>query len=211
MYLGHNYQFLAFSAAMEGRKAETLEATRQSRATIPDEMLLAMPGFDWIIGDVYSAKVRFGMWDEMLAEAPPNPKLPGLSGAYLYGKPSLLPRRKVDDARATVAQLDKLATDTPADYGAGFNSARDMFAIGSLIAGRTSRAPKTRPTTNWLCFEMRSPKRIRPPTTSRQTGSSRCVICSARSCSRWAKRRTRRAYIAKISSGIRIMAGRCLA
>ena len=135
MYTGHNYQFLAFSAAMEGRKAETLEATRQSRATIPDAMLLAMPGVDWIIGDVYFAKVRFGLWDEMLAESPPNTKLPGLSGAYLYGKAvALAATGKLDDARATIAQLDQLATDTPADYGAGFNSARSMFAIASQVA-----------------------------------------------------------------------------
>lgn len=37
MYTGHNYQFLAFSTAMEGRKAETLEACanrgRPSRTT----------------------------------------------------------------------------------------------------------------------------------------------------------------------------------
>ena len=32
MYIGHNYQFLAYSAAMEGRKAETLDAVRKLRA-----------------------------------------------------------------------------------------------------------------------------------------------------------------------------------
>ncbi|MGH3533586.1 MAG: hypothetical protein ACRDQG_02595, partial [Pseudonocardiaceae bacterium] len=55
MYTGHNYQFLAFSAAMEGRKAETLEAVRKAREIIPDEMLLAMPGFDWLISERYTA------------------------------------------------------------------------------------------------------------------------------------------------------------
>ncbi len=35
MYTAHNYQFLAFSAAMEGRQAETIEAARQSRAWFP--------------------------------------------------------------------------------------------------------------------------------------------------------------------------------
>ncbi|HZP11398.1 MAG TPA: hypothetical protein VFB36_03125 [Nevskiaceae bacterium] len=146
MYTGHNYQFLAFSAAMEGRKAETLEATRQSRATIPDQMLLSMPGFDWIIGDLYFAKVRFALWDEMLAEPAPNTRLPGLTGAYLYGKAvALAATGKLDDARATIAQLDKLATDTPADYGAGFNSARDMFAIASQVAKARVAAAENKP------------------------------------------------------------------
>jgi tetratricopeptide (TPR) repeat protein len=135
MYTGHNYQFLAFSAAMEGRKAETLEAVRKARETIPDGMLLAMPGFDWLISERYSAMVRFGLWDEMLAEAAPNPRLPGLTGGYLFGRAvALTAKGKVDDAKATVAQLEDLSTNTPADYGAGNNTARDMFAIGVLVA-----------------------------------------------------------------------------
>lgn len=44
MYTAHNYQFLAFSAAMESRRAETIEAARQSRALVSDDMLLTMPG-----------------------------------------------------------------------------------------------------------------------------------------------------------------------
>jgi len=32
MYVAHNYQFLAYSTAMEGRRAETLEAMKQMRA-----------------------------------------------------------------------------------------------------------------------------------------------------------------------------------
>jgi tetratricopeptide (TPR) repeat protein len=135
MYLAHNYQFLASSAAMEGRKAETVDAAKRQRATMPDEALIAMPGFDWVFGMQYAADVRFGLWDEMLAEPAPNPKLPGMTGAYLYGRAvALAAKGKVEEARDVVAKLDKLAADTPADYGAGFNSARDMFAIASLVA-----------------------------------------------------------------------------
>ncbi len=44
MYTAHNYQFLAYSAAMAGRRAETLAATDSSRKLVSDDMLLAMPG-----------------------------------------------------------------------------------------------------------------------------------------------------------------------
>ena len=37
------------------------------------------------------------------------------------------------EAKATLAQLEKLSADTPADYAAGFNTARDMFAIAALV------------------------------------------------------------------------------
>ena len=75
MYLIHNYQFLAYSAAMEGRGAETVKALRDARAAVPDSMLLAMPGLDWSIGYLYDGMARFGRWDELLAEPAPNPKL----------------------------------------------------------------------------------------------------------------------------------------
>ena len=39
MYLGHNYGFLAYSASMEGRRAESLDAARESAKALP-------PGID---------------------------------------------------------------------------------------------------------------------------------------------------------------------
>lgn len=79
--------------------------------------------------------IRFDMWDEMLAEPAPNPRLPGLTGGYLYGRAvALAAKGRVDDAKSTVIQLEKLSINTPADYGAGYNTARDMFAIDALVA-----------------------------------------------------------------------------
>jgi tetratricopeptide (TPR) repeat protein len=135
MYTAHNYQFLAFSTAMDGRKAETLEAVRKARETVSDDMLLSMPGWDWYLTNRYAALVRFGMWDDMVAEPAPNPKLPALTGGYLFGKAvALTAKGRVDEARTAVARLEQLSTTTPADYGAGLNTARDMFAIGTLVA-----------------------------------------------------------------------------
>jgi tetratricopeptide (TPR) repeat protein len=134
MYTGHNYQFLAYSAAMEGRKAETLEAVRNSRETIPDEMLLAMPGFDWPLAEEYAAMVRFGLWEDMIAKPAPNPKLPTLTGGYLYGKGmALASKGRMDEAKAALAQLQRLAASLPADARAGFNSAKDVFAVATAI------------------------------------------------------------------------------
>ncbi|MDI3259510.1 MAG: hypothetical protein QJR02_07420 [Sinobacteraceae bacterium] len=135
MYTAHNEQFLAFSAAMEGRRAETLAAAQKARALIPDDMLLAMPGSDWLLGLGYAAKLRFGLWDEMNAEPAPNPKLPGLTGVWLYARAvALAAEGRIDEARAATAQLEKLAADTPADAGAGQNTLRDMLAIALFVA-----------------------------------------------------------------------------
>ena len=62
MYLAHNYSFLAYSAAMEGRKAESLEAVQQVVQTVPLDMLLTMGDSGWNLSQQYAALVRFGLW-----------------------------------------------------------------------------------------------------------------------------------------------------
>ena len=110
MYTAHNYQFLAFSAAMQGRKAETVDAARKSRAVASDDVLLEMPGLDWAVGELYTGMVRFGLWDEILVEPAPNPKLRGLSAAYLFSRTmALAARGSVSDAAAELAGLQKLS------------------------------------------------------------------------------------------------------
>jgi tetratricopeptide (TPR) repeat protein len=47
VYTAHNYQFLAFSAAMEGRREEALEAARSARRFVTDDLIATMPGMDW--------------------------------------------------------------------------------------------------------------------------------------------------------------------
>jgi tetratricopeptide (TPR) repeat protein len=135
MYTAHNYQFLAFAAAMEGRKAETLEAARKSRAVISDSLLLAMPGIDWYVAELYTGMVRFGMWDEILAEPAPNPRLTGLTGGYLYAQATALAAKgRLEDAKTQLAELEKLAAAAAPDDSAGLSSARDVFAVAVLNA-----------------------------------------------------------------------------
>jgi tetratricopeptide (TPR) repeat protein len=130
MYTAHNYQFLAFSAAMEGRQAETIEAARQSRALVSDDMLLTMPGADWYVAELYAAMVRFGMWHEILAEPVPNPKLVGLTGAYLYATAAALAAKgRADDAKAQIAELEKVSA---LDGDAGLNRVQDVLAVAVL-------------------------------------------------------------------------------
>lgn len=135
MYTAHNYQFLAFSAAMEGRRAETMAAVRAARAAVTDEMLAGMPGIDWSVAYLYDAMVRFGLWDEMLAEPAPSAKLQGLTVGYLSGRAiALAARGRVAEARAVAADMDKAVAATPADALAGMNSARDVYRVAALKA-----------------------------------------------------------------------------
>jgi tetratricopeptide (TPR) repeat protein len=135
MYVAHNFQFLGYSAAMEGRKSETLEAMKQMRAAFPEDAMLAMPGIDWSGAEPYLAMVRFGLWDEILAEPRPNPALKALTGGYLFTRATALAARgRTREARQSLAELDQLRASLPADAMAGFNSAADVLALATLLA-----------------------------------------------------------------------------
>lgn len=135
MYLIHNYQFLAYSAAMEGRRAETVKALRDARAAVPDAMLLAMPGLDWSIGYLYDGMARFGLWDEIIAEPAPNPKLAGLTFAWLQARATALAAKgRVAEAKALLPELDRAIAAVPADAAQGQNAARPLYEIGALKA-----------------------------------------------------------------------------
>jgi tetratricopeptide (TPR) repeat protein len=135
MYVSHNYQFLAYSAAAEGREAETLDAVRRSRASVSDAQLQEMPGTDWYVAELYTAPVRFGRWDMLLVEAPPAPGSASLTGAYLYATSvALAATHRLVEAHAKLAQLDTLITGLPVDMPAGQNTLRDVLAVARRVA-----------------------------------------------------------------------------
>jgi tetratricopeptide (TPR) repeat protein len=135
MYLIHNYQFLAYSAAMEGRGSETVKALRAARAAVPDSMLLAMPGLDWSIGYLYQGMARFGRWDELLAEPAPNPKLAGLTISWLQARATALAAKgRIAEAKALLPALERAIAAAPADATQGQNLARPLYEIGLLKA-----------------------------------------------------------------------------
>jgi tetratricopeptide (TPR) repeat protein len=144
MYTAHNYQFLAYSTAMEGRKAETLAAADSSRTAVSDEMLLDMPGTDWYVTESYAARLRFGLWEEMLSLPAPDQRLAGLTGGFLYGRAvAFAAIGRIDEARATLVELRQLATVTPADAAAGQNTVRDVLSIAiPVVEARIAAAER---------------------------------------------------------------------
>jgi tetratricopeptide (TPR) repeat protein len=135
MYSAHNLQFLAAAASMEGRSAETIKALRDVRKVFTDEMAAGMPGMDWSIGYLYEALVRFGRWDEMLAEPQPDARLLDLTVNWLSARTiALAATGRRDEARAELAKLKAKIAAAPADALAGMNMAAPLFRIAELRA-----------------------------------------------------------------------------
>jgi len=99
-------------AAMQGRKSDTLAAVEQLTQSLPVARLLATGGTGWELTPQYSALVRFGLWDELIALLPPDRRAPGLVAGYLYGRGvALAARGRLAEARATLAELEVLRGD----------------------------------------------------------------------------------------------------
>jgi tetratricopeptide (TPR) repeat protein len=142
MYSSHNYQFLAYSAAMAGRRAETIDAVDRSRDSVNDAMLLQMQGVDWYVAQSYLARVRFGMWSELLAMPAPDSRILGLRGGYLFGRVmALAATGKPKEAREVFSEFDAFAKTVPADAVAGQNLLKDVLAVAApVMAARIAAA-----------------------------------------------------------------------
>jgi tetratricopeptide (TPR) repeat protein len=135
MYLIHNFQFLGSAAGMEGRRAEAITALKEARAHIPDDLLFGMPGLDWSASFVYDGYVKFGMWDEMLAEPAPSPRLPGATISYLQSRASALAAKgRTDEAKAELAKSAQAISAVPEEATQGNNQAKPLYDVGQLKA-----------------------------------------------------------------------------
>jgi tetratricopeptide (TPR) repeat protein len=133
MYVGHNWGFLSYSAAMEGRSAESLAAAREAARALPPEMLTAMPGMDFFAAEPLLAMVRFGRWEELRREPRPPAAYMVQTALWLHARGMAdASTDHLDEATQDLAELRTLQASLPADLQAGNNSARDIANVGTL-------------------------------------------------------------------------------
>ncbi|MBA3546315.1 MAG: hypothetical protein H0T76_07530, partial [Nannocystis sp.] len=137
-YLGHNYGSLAYSAAMEGRRAESLAAARASAKALPPNMLEMMPGRDFFAAGPLLAMVRFGEHEALLAEPRPDPRYQVLTGLWMHARGmALAAMDRLDEAADLQVQLVQLAESLGPWVPAGNNRGRDVLKVAArVLAGR---------------------------------------------------------------------------
>lgn len=88
-YYPHNIHFMAWSAMVQGRPDAALEAARKIVEKIPTE-LVANKNI-WALYETFLSQptfvmVRFGMWEDMLAEPKPDIESQFITGIWHYGR-----------------------------------------------------------------------------------------------------------------------------
>jgi len=114
-YVPHNHHFLWFAASMGGASAVARDAALQTAARVNLPELMRQPGFAglqhyWMTP--WFDRVRFGRWDEIVAEANPAPDLPYVTAIWHYAQAmAALRQQRTEDAAKHYAALSTLADD----------------------------------------------------------------------------------------------------
>jgi hypothetical protein len=136
MYVGHNFGFLAYSASMQGRAAESIEASRKAAATLA-KLACAMPsmfGMDFFLAEPLLVLVRFGRWDELLAEPKPDPEYPSLTALWHHAHGMALAHTgATEEAKADLEAIRAIAASVPEGLMAGLNSGRAVLEVAAAV------------------------------------------------------------------------------
>jgi tetratricopeptide (TPR) repeat protein len=137
MYVAHNHQFLMASCWMMGRREEALREARATLDVVPVDMLRQMPGFDLVLGYPAWTHLRFGRWDEVLAEPPPPPDFAYAAGAWRAARGlALLALGRPDEAAAERDSLLEIRKIVPAGTVEGLNDAHVLLDIANgMLSG----------------------------------------------------------------------------
>ena len=139
-YYPHNLHFLTWSAMFQGRSQAALVAARQVEEKIPAES----KDNTWGLYETFRSQpmfvmVRFGHWDDMLAEPQPVRDALFTNGVWHYGRGlAYVNQSKLLEAQNELDQLKRLRKtieDGQSDY-IGFGAAGGLLTIaGEILTG----------------------------------------------------------------------------
>jgi tetratricopeptide (TPR) repeat protein len=137
-YGSHNYHFLSFAAQMAGNRALALTTAHELESRVDPEMMRA-PGLGALqhyLVTPLRVMVRFGMWNEILAEPAPPVDLAYPIGTWRYARGMALARTdRPDEASAELAELRALLEGDTLEGVTVWelNSAHGLLAIGERV------------------------------------------------------------------------------
>jgi tetratricopeptide (TPR) repeat protein len=137
LYMTHNYHMLGFAAMMQGENQKAIEITRQMLAAVPQSWL-AVEGNPAIV-DVfyampYEVLMRFGRWEELLAEPAPDERFPIATTMHHFARAVAWGAiGKLNEARAEQAEFHKSAAAVSPDARFGNNKPADVFAVATDV------------------------------------------------------------------------------
>ena len=148
-YYPHNVHFLWFAAAADGQSQVATDAARKVASRVEDAQLSELPMLAGFRVVPYWAHVRFGRWQEMLAEPAPPAASAFLRGAWHYGRgQALVATGDPAGAERELTSLEALMTDKSLEQPMfSPNTGRAILSVGpAVLAGEIAAARGDYPT-----------------------------------------------------------------
>jgi tetratricopeptide (TPR) repeat protein len=133
LYAAHNQHMLSYAAMMTGQRDLAVEHIRAMANGIPEDVLKEYAKYaEAIMSMPYEVFIRFGMWDEILAE-PDHPAFMLYTRAFRHAARGIAYAAKGDIKSARAEQAAYLAASklVPPDYQLVGNSCQSLLAIAT--------------------------------------------------------------------------------
>lgn len=136
IYMAHNHHFLAFVRMMEGRSSDALVAARDMVDGIPPDALREIAPFaDGLMQIPIEVMMRFGRWEEILAEVEPPDFLPISRAKRRFARTTALTSLgRLDEAESEREAFRAAVAAVPADAFVGNNAAADILGIAGHVS-----------------------------------------------------------------------------
>lgn len=135
LYIAHNHHMLAYAAMMIGREREALAAIDSLVAGMPESWKRDFaPIADGYLAMPLEVRLRFGLWDEVLAAEEPATAYPLARALYHYASGvALAAKGDVATARKARAAFVAARAAVPPEAFFGNNSAADVLAVADRV------------------------------------------------------------------------------
>jgi tetratricopeptide (TPR) repeat protein len=141
LYRIHNYHFLVYGAMFDGQSELALAAARKIPQQVPQEMLREQADFlDAFMPTALHVLVRFGRWDDVLAEPEPAEYLPVSRSLWHYARGlAYAATGRVAEAEAEQRRFAEAQQRVPETSFLFQNPSREILKVAeAMLAGEIS-------------------------------------------------------------------------
>jgi tetratricopeptide (TPR) repeat protein len=111
-YYPHNLHFIWVGATMSGQAKLAVESARKTAAVVSNAAAEQIPAVQGFLVVPYYAMVRFGRWDDLIAEPKPEHETLFTRGVWHYARGTAFGAKgRMDEARQELASLETILAD----------------------------------------------------------------------------------------------------
>jgi tetratricopeptide (TPR) repeat protein len=135
IYMAHNHHMLAYAAMMQGQSLKAGSTIKELLASVPDDFIKKQAGLvDGFFALPFELHIRFGQWDDMLAEPKPREEFPVSTALWHYARGvAFAAKGQVDLAKGEQAEFRKAVKSIPPTAVIGKNLAVQVFGVAEKM------------------------------------------------------------------------------